>query len=167
MVANEGEFLAKGGMTSSHGHGSSVAGDTVPAMLTPGEFVVRRSAVQRLGVGLLDALNQMTLPPKALQTLLAGVGERVQGFASGGFVSAATGFTPSFGSGPSAAALAGFSALTGLASTASTANTTASTPLRTIRVELAAGERRVSATVDARDESRLLELLEFARLRAA
>ena len=31
--------------------------DTVPAMLTPGEFVIRKSAVDRIGVGTLQALN--------------------------------------------------------------------------------------------------------------
>ena len=31
--------------------------DTVPAMLTPGEFVVRKSAVDKIGVGTLSALN--------------------------------------------------------------------------------------------------------------
>ena len=32
--------------------------DTVPAMLTPGEFVVRKSAVDKVGVGALHAINQ-------------------------------------------------------------------------------------------------------------
>ena len=32
--------------------------DTVPAMLTPGEFVVRKSAVDKVGVGTLNAINQ-------------------------------------------------------------------------------------------------------------
>jgi hypothetical protein len=36
-----------------------------------------------------------------------------------------------------------------------------------VRVELAAGERRVNATIDERDESRLLQILEVARARAA
>jgi len=31
--------------------------DTVPAMLTPGEYVLRRSAVNKIGVGTLNALN--------------------------------------------------------------------------------------------------------------
>ena len=31
--------------------------DTVPAMLTPGEFVIRKSAVDKIGVGALSALN--------------------------------------------------------------------------------------------------------------
>ena len=38
---------------------------------------------------------------------------------------------------------------------------------RTVRVELAAGDRKVSAAIDARDESRLLQLLDAARTRAA
>ena len=40
-------------------------------------------------------------------------------------------------------------------------------PARTVRVELAAGDRKVSASIDARDESRLLSLLETARARVA
>jgi hypothetical protein len=32
-------------------------GDTVPAMLTPGEYVIRRDVARRMGYGLLDAIN--------------------------------------------------------------------------------------------------------------
>jgi hypothetical protein len=39
-------------------------------------------------------------------------------------------------------------------------------PVRTVRVELAAGNSKVSASIDARDESRLLQLLEVARARS-
>ncbi|MDO3549955.1 hypothetical protein, partial [Ralstonia pseudosolanacearum] len=39
-------------------------------------------------------------------------------------------------------------------------------PARTIRVELASGGRTVAATIDARDEARLLELLKEAQSRA-
>jgi len=46
--------------------------DTVPAMLTPGEFVIRKSAVDKVGVGALQAINDG-----------AGV---VPGFAKGGVV---------------------------------------------------------------------------------
>lgn len=35
--------------------------DTVPAMLTPGEFVIRRSSAQSLGYGLLNRLNHMDI----------------------------------------------------------------------------------------------------------
>jgi hypothetical protein len=40
--------------------GGSVKGltDTVPAMLTPGEYVINRDAVQRIGVGNLNAMNR-------------------------------------------------------------------------------------------------------------
>ena len=34
--------------------------DTVPAMLTPGEFVVKREAVQKYGVDTLSSMNSMT-----------------------------------------------------------------------------------------------------------
>jgi tape measure domain-containing protein len=35
--------------------------DTVPAMLTPGEYVVRREAVQKIGLPLLEKLNSMDI----------------------------------------------------------------------------------------------------------
>jgi hypothetical protein len=50
----QGLFYAAGGGTVP-GLGS---GDTVPAMLTPGEFVVRKSAAQALGPQALDQLNR-------------------------------------------------------------------------------------------------------------
>lgn len=43
--------------------GGSVGPDTVPAMLTPGEWVIPPRAVKLLGGGFLTALNQMRLPP--------------------------------------------------------------------------------------------------------
>ena len=49
--------------------------DTVPAMLTPGEFVMNNSAVSKYGTGFMKALNQ----------------GRVQGFNKGGVVYAANG----------------------------------------------------------------------------
>lgn len=45
-------FLASGGTVPGSG-----SGDTVPAMLTPGEFVVRKSAVQRFGSGFFEFIN--------------------------------------------------------------------------------------------------------------
>ena len=47
--------------------------DTVPAMLTPGEFVVKRSAVDKYGTDFLSSLNNGVLP--------------MQGFQNGGSVS--------------------------------------------------------------------------------
>lgn len=37
----------------------SGSGDTVPAMLTPGEFVIRKSAVQHWGAGMMERINAM------------------------------------------------------------------------------------------------------------
>ena len=53
------QFLATGGMARG--------ADTVPAMLTPGEFVMKKSAVDKYGVG-----------------FMRGVNNGVQGFAKGG-----------------------------------------------------------------------------------
>jgi len=51
---------ANGGLIYRAGGGSIFqprGTDTVPAMLTPGEFVIRKSAVDKIGVGALTALN--------------------------------------------------------------------------------------------------------------
>ncbi|RRD44834.1 phage tail tape measure protein [Comamonadaceae bacterium OH3737_COT-264] len=130
MEQNQGQFYRLGGLSRS---------DTVPAMLTPGEYVVRRDAVARLGVGFFEAINSLKAPAQALasQTLA-----RVQGFASGGLVEPAASPLPR----PSVPD---------------------STPTRTVRVELAAGSRQVSAAIDARDEARLLQMLDAARARTA
>lgn len=125
MDEHQGEFFRRGGVAKS---------DTIPAMLTPGEYVVNKDAVSRYGAGFFAAINNLTLPARALA-------ERVQGFATGGLVAPAP------------------SALTRpvLADGA---------PVRTVRVELASGDRKVNAAIDERDESRLLQLLDFARARA-
>ena len=70
MDQHQGEFFKQGGIATS---------DTVPAMLTPGEYVVNKHAVARYGVGFFSAINNLTLPARALA-------ERVQGFATGGLV---------------------------------------------------------------------------------
>lgn len=68
--------------------GGDVAGtDTVPAMLTPGEWVVKKSAVGKYGLGFLDALNNMRIPKAAL----SGIGAPpVARFATGGLVGGST-----------------------------------------------------------------------------
>jgi hypothetical protein len=51
---------ASGGLIYRAGGGSIFkprGTDTVPAMLTPGEFVIKKSAVDKIGVGALSALN--------------------------------------------------------------------------------------------------------------
>lgn len=130
MESLDGEFFAKGGLSKS---------DTVPAMLTPGEYVVNRSAVARLGVGFFEAINNLSAPAQALAgRALAGI----QGFATGGLVQ------------PVGSSLPRPSLPEG-------------TPTRTVRVELSSGQQKVNATVDARDEARLLRLLDAARARTA
>ena len=46
--------------------------DTVPAMLTPGEFVLRKKAVDTLGVPFLRALNALNIPG-AIDRLMSGI----------------------------------------------------------------------------------------------
>jgi hypothetical protein len=71
-------LYASGGAVPGRG-----TGDIVPAMLTPGEYVLRRSAVDRLGLGLLNQLNGLRSPlmPRRGRTH----------FADGGLVGAAAG----------------------------------------------------------------------------
>lgn len=131
MEQNQGEFYRRGGLSTS---------DTVPAMLTPGEYVVNKTAVARFGAGFFEAINNLSAPAQALagRTLAS-----VQGFASGGLVSPIGANVPR------------------------PALNDASAPARTVRVELAAGGSKVNASIDARDEARLLQLLDAARARTA
>jgi hypothetical protein len=47
------------------GNGGQPRGtDTVPAMLTPGEFVMRKSAVSKYGIGTMKAINNGSFVPK-------------------------------------------------------------------------------------------------------
>jgi TP901 family phage tail tape measure protein len=50
-------YLASGGMAKYLANGGPIGSDTIPAMLTPGEFVVKRPAVQSFGVKNLEAIN--------------------------------------------------------------------------------------------------------------
>lgn len=50
--------MASGGKVARYANGGySLGSDTIPAMLTPGEFVVRKRAVQDFGVDNLEAIN--------------------------------------------------------------------------------------------------------------
>lgn len=68
-------FIMSRDFPKRYAQGGVAASDTVPALLTPGEFVVRREAVQKIGVGMLDAINNMKLPTSA-----------IRGYATGGVV---------------------------------------------------------------------------------
>ena len=60
-AAQKGGVFASGGLVQYRADGGSIfkpkGTDTVPAMLTPGEFVIRKSAVDKVGVGALQAIN--------------------------------------------------------------------------------------------------------------
>ncbi|MDE1998673.1 MAG: phage tail tape measure protein [Burkholderiales bacterium] len=70
--------FADGGLVSGPGSGTS---DSIPARLSNGEYVVNASAVQRVGVGLLDGLNSLGRGP-------GGASMGSLGFAAGGLVPA-------------------------------------------------------------------------------
>lgn len=59
--------------------GGAAPSDTVPALLTPGEFVVKKSTAQKVGYGALDRMNKTG---------------QVQGYANGGVVEMAKGGNP-------------------------------------------------------------------------
>jgi hypothetical protein len=55
------------------GSGLGASGDTVPAMLTPGEYVISRPAVQRAEravPGIMHAINNMTIPRNLLVNMM-------------------------------------------------------------------------------------------------
>jgi tape measure domain-containing protein len=146
-------FFARGGAAMG-------ASDTIPAMLTPGEFVVRRDVVDRLGVGFFAQLN-------ALKTPAAALANRVRGFAKGGLVSdlAKSNLGRAFASTPR-----DLDQLVPVIANRSAPNSLMpeimpSAPSKTIRVELANGTHKVNATVAASDEAKLLELLKLAQSR--
>ena len=146
-------FFARGGAAM----GTS---DTIPAMLTPGEFVVRREVVDRLGVGFFAQLN-------ALKTPAAALANKVRGFAQGGLVSdsAKSNLGRAFASTPR-----DLDQLIPVIANRSAPNSPMPefmppAPSKTIRVELANGTHKVNATVAASDEAKLLELLKLAQSR--
>ena len=58
--------MARGGFFRPRGT------DTVPAMLTPGEFVVRKKAVDHIGMGVLAMINRLDIP-NAIDALMSRV----------------------------------------------------------------------------------------------
>lgn len=84
------------------------SGDTVPAMLEPGEFIIRRDTVRKLGTNFLYALNSGMLQFRQLGGMISSVGSNfrtslnfdpsvVTGFNSGGLAQVVTA-APSSGS---------------------------------------------------------------------
>jgi len=59
--------LQRGGKLSGYG-----GGDIVPALLEPGEFVLRKEAVVKYGVRLLQALNSLKVPVQVLPRFALG-----------------------------------------------------------------------------------------------
>jgi hypothetical protein len=78
-----GSMFADGGHVRGPGTSTS---DSIPAMLSHGEYVVRASAVDRLGVNFFDAINTGRMQAHAY-----GGAVRVPGFAEGGHVGFARG----------------------------------------------------------------------------
>lgn len=60
-------FKASGGMIPGTGNI-----DTVPAWLTPGEYVIRKSAVQRYGTGIFEALNSNAMTSSLFNRFAGG-----------------------------------------------------------------------------------------------
>jgi hypothetical protein len=67
------------------GGGRGFGTDTVPAMLTPGEFVLNKQAVDTYGSDLLHAVNSMRISPDALAGMLSAP-RPIARFAAGGQV---------------------------------------------------------------------------------
>ena len=79
---------AEGGLIGGTG---STTGDSLIAAVSPGEYVMRASAVRKLGVGYLDALNNISAKrPSGILPPISRVGRR---FAEGGYVESG-GYTP-------------------------------------------------------------------------
>jgi len=92
--------MADGGKVKGYAHGGKIGGfarpsnipasDTVPAWLTPGEYVLPVNLVDKLGVGFLDALRSGVVSPSSFRdagSSLMASSSAVRGFATGGAVS--------------------------------------------------------------------------------
>ncbi len=59
--------FANGGPVGFANGGSVGPTDTIPAMLTPGEFVMKKSAVEKYGSGFLSSINEGVMPMRGFQ----------------------------------------------------------------------------------------------------
>ena len=78
-----GKALTLGQNPKLYASGGGISGsDTVPALLTPGEFVINKNAAQNIGYGNLNRMNQ-----KGVTGFATGGAVGIQRFAKGGGVS--------------------------------------------------------------------------------
>ena len=59
--------FANGGPVGFANGGSVGSTDTIPAMLTPGEFVMKKAAVDKYGSGFLSSINEGVMPMRGFQ----------------------------------------------------------------------------------------------------
>jgi len=86
LVHGSGLVFAGGGHVPGP---ASVHRDTVPAMLTPGEFVVRESASSYYGAGIMRAMNRMLFPRELFGNVPGGASRyALGGFQAGGEIAA-------------------------------------------------------------------------------
>jgi TP901 family phage tail tape measure protein len=64
------KLFARGGAAPARTGAPPASSDTVPAMLTPGEWVMRPRAVRHFGSHLMHAINEMRIPRAALAAFL-------------------------------------------------------------------------------------------------
>lgn len=87
----ENNHYAEGGSIP----GPSVDADVIPAMLTPGEYVVRKSAAQMYGPRVMSAINRGLVPPSVFSGLSGAGTHNASGhFAAGGEVPFGAGAAP-------------------------------------------------------------------------
>ena len=96
-----GMFFNKGGLVpKGYAEGGGIArpasipaSDTVPAWLTPGEYVLPVPLVRKLGVGFLERLRAGVAPPESFRSAashIMGTGQAIRGYAAGGPVGTST-----------------------------------------------------------------------------
>jgi hypothetical protein len=71
--------LARGGIVPSYFSSGGMNSDSVPAMLTPGEFVMSQDAVKKHGVAAMKSLNQGNVPGFNRGGMVGGVQYRQNG----------------------------------------------------------------------------------------
>ncbi len=90
MFGREGGLVTDGGIQKFSKGGAVLGGsgtkDDVPAMLSSGEFVLRKQAVNKYGMGFLNTLNSGSMPPSGSPDPQANLDSLMQHHASKGGV---------------------------------------------------------------------------------